>query len=181
MTKSHLTAHMLAAVACVAALSACSEDKKARVEQRVVEKAHDPGACPALADGHYRLSNAAAERPLFVDISRNNGRELQVQFDSNEKYLVNGKEQPKPDGSKFSLGCIANSVRVAGTDAKGQRTKLTIVPTQKGLNVQETEPSKLLATYEKTSIIGTAVDKAGRAIDQQNPPSGIPSPDNVKK
>jgi hypothetical protein len=174
---------ILASAACVSALTACQEDKKARATQRVVEKTHDPGACPNLADGHYRLANQNPQEviPMFLDISRNDGREMKVQFNGKETFLVNGKEQPKQDGTKFSLGCAANKVNVAGTDSKGQRIQFTLVPSAKGIDMNQSEPTKQTANYEKTSVLGTAVDKAAKPLDKNPAPSGIPSPDNLNK
>jgi hypothetical protein len=183
MNKIKLFSIALASAACVSALSGCAEDKKARVAQRAVEKAHDPGACPANAEGHYRLQNQQPGLiiPSFLDVSRNTGNELTVQFDSKETYLVNGKEQPKTDGSKFSLGCAANGIRLAGTDAKGQRTELSLVPTKEGMDVQQKEPTKMTSKYEKTSALGTVIDKVTKPLDQTPDASGIPSPDTTKK
>lgn len=181
--KAQLVTAILAGTACMTALSACQEDKKARATQRVVEKTHDPGACPALADGHYRLANQNPNEviPTFLDVSRNDGREMKVQFDGKSTYLVNGKEQPQADGTKFSLGCAANKVNVAGTDSKGQRVQFSLVPTDKGVAMNQAQPTKQTAQYEKTSVLGTAVDKLAKPLDQSPSPSGIPSPDDLNK
>lgn len=183
MKKINFISMAIASTAAVALVTGCAEDKKARVDQRVVEKAHDPGACPAIADGHYRLQNQNPQQiiPSFVDISRNDGREILLSFDNGEKYMVNGKEQPHADGSKMSFGCAANAVRVAGTDSKGQRVKYSLVPTQKGLDLQQSEPTKQTSNYEKTSILGTAIDKAIKPLDQTPSPSGLPNADDVNK
>lgn len=181
--KTQLMTAILAGTACMTALTACQEDKKARATQRVVEKTHDPGACPALADGHYRLANQNPNEvvPTFLDVSRHEGRELKLQFDGKSTYMVNGKEQPQADGTKFSLGCAANKVRVAGTDAHGQRVQFSISPTDKGVAMEQAEPTKQVAQYEKTSVLGTAVDKLVKPLDQTPSPSGVPSPDNLDK
>jgi hypothetical protein len=181
--KTKMLTVVLVSTACVSALTACQEDKKARATQRVVEKTHDPGACPKLADGHYRLANQNPQEliPTFLDVSRNDGRELKVQFDGKETFLVNGKEQPKQDGTKFSLGCTANRVNVAGTDSKGQRTQFSLVPTDKGIDMNQSEPTKQTSHYEKTSALGTAIDKVTKPLDSTPAPSGIPSPDNLNK
>lgn len=181
--KTKMLTVILASAACVAALTACQEDKKARATQRVVEKTHDPGACPNLADGHYRLANQNPQEviPMFLDISRHDGREMKIQFNGKETFLVNGKEQPQQDGTKFSLGCAANKVNVAGTDSKGQRVQFSLVPSAKGIDMNQSEPTKQTSNYEKTTIAGEMLDKAAKPLDKNQPPSGIPSPDDLNK
>ena len=181
MTTKFLTL-VLASTACVWAFTACQGKSKARIAQRVVETTHDPGACPSLAEGHYRLANQNSSDviPNFLDVSRNDGRELTISFDGKEKFLVNGKEQPKSDGTKFSLGCAAGKVNVAGTDSKGKRTQFTLAQTDKGIDMSQSQPTKEVLNYERTGAVGTAIDKALKHFDKNQSPSGIPGPDDIE-